>query len=182
MVQKSCVFLDLYSRPPRLAGSFETISACAMSFKSTFHRTQDQIYNVFQPTFTALQKILLSNFVYLEAIPCALILDFHNVYFWFPGNVNRKWPKWGATTRLMVHHSVAVCCSVLQCVAVCQQLATEHSWKQTISASSPVFGFCLGNIQRHKTLQNTAKHCNILQHTATHCNTLQHIQPHLDWI
>ena len=52
--------------------------------------------------------------------------------------------------------SVAVCCSVLQCVETLQQ--KTYLWA----------------FETH----HTATHCNTLQHTATHCNTLRHTLQH----
>ena len=55
---------------------------------------------------------------------------------------------------------VAVCCSLMQCGAVC--CANKGRDKDKSSES-----YC-----------TYEKHCNALQHTATHCNTLQHTATH----
>ena len=76
---------------------------------------------------------------------------------------------------------VAVCCSVLQCVAVCRSvLQCVASWIYTKLPSrlASLFlslphtecgGWAVFNV--FTTLQHAATHCNTLQHTATHCNT-----------
>ena len=61
---------------------------------------------------------------------------------------------------------VAVCCSVLQCVAelvalCCSVLQCEHDMMQQ-NTSDFVTPYT-----------HSATHCNTRQHTATHCNTLQ---------
>ena len=59
----------------------------------------------------------------------------------------------------LLQSSVAVCCSVLQCVAVCGSvLQSEHLDLLQCSRANRV------------KWQGT---CKTLQHTATHCNTLQ---------
>ena len=97
-----------------------------------------------------------------------------------------------------------MCCSVLQCVAVCcnivtytrkdssgniscsvlQCVATCCSVLQCVAVCCSVTysrEYSSGNIGR---VYNCAKHCNTLQHTATycriatHCNTLQHTATH----
>ena len=69
---------------------------------------------------------------------------------------------------------VAVCCSVLQCVAV-----REHSenvgllrGNQSCLLPSCATSSRSGGEIPH-TLQHSAIQCNTWQHTATHCNTLQ---------
>jgi len=62
---------------------------------------------------------------------------------------------------------VAVCCSVLQCVAVRGRVYVGYS---TISSLNMLF-------KQHIQGQHTATHCNTLQHT-TECNTLQHTATH----
>jgi len=59
-----------------------------------------------------------------------------------------------------------VCCSVLQCVAVCCSVLAiaDDATKRLRQA--------IGGIHCHMPLQHTETHCNTLQHTATHCNTL----------
>ena len=85
--------------------------------------------------------------------------------------------------RTMTHSSacisylyifVAVCCSVMQCVAVCER-----------PTRAPAFCACLFRMvicQRKccNTLQHSVARCNALQRTATHCNTLQHDATHFE--
>jgi len=59
---------------------------------------------------------------------------------------------------LQVLQCVAVCCSVLQCVAV-----SPYFWIEFRLPASD-----------HNTLQHTATHCNTLQQPRTHWNTLHH--------
>jgi len=63
----------------------------------------------------------------------------------------------------------AVCCSVLQCVAVCCMIYTRSD--STYTGASAVLQHTAAHCS---TLQHTAAHCNTLQHTATHRNTVQH--------
>jgi len=80
---------------------------------------------------------------------------------------------------------VAVCCDMLQCIAMCWVLVAvycsaccsvllhEEAWRSAAQAqaSSPINA--LQHIATHCTaLQHIATHCNALQHTATHCITL----------
>jgi len=70
-----------------------------------------------------------------------------------------------------VLQSVAVCCSVLQCV----DCGTMIEWA---GASATHCNRCSGSLYHGatvNTLQHTATHCNTLQHTATHCNTLSYL-------
>ena len=84
---------------------------------------------------------------------------------------------------------VAVCCSVLQCVAVCCQCCSvmqcdavccsvlQCVWCRSFSQMSPIKNvalLCLTSIVAKQTSPHIATHCNTLQRTATHCNTLQH--------
>jgi len=74
--------------------------------------------------------------------------------------------------------SVAVCCSVLQCVAVCcsVEIVEVYTWR------GPSIKVCFFNAlhyivaaaTRCNTLQHAATRCNTLQHAVTCCNTLQH--------
>jgi len=68
---------------------------------------------------------------------------------------------------------VAVCCSLLQSVAVCWSGETrvDPCSLDSIDTLQHTATHCC-------TLQHTATHCNILQHTATYCNTLQHTATH----
>ena len=66
---------------------------------------------------------------------------------------------------------VAVCCSVLQCVAMCTIPRTLH-----LSNGMRSEGSVASYI---KILQHTATHCNTLQHTATHCITSQHVASYI---
>jgi len=60
-----------------------------------------------------------------------------------------------------------VCCSVLQCVAMCGSvLPCVTVCCDTLYCGAVMASHC--NI-----LQHTAAHCSTLQHTATHCNTLE---------
>jgi len=96
--------------------------------------------------------------------------------------------------RLNDLHCVAVCCSVLQfiavycsvlqCVAVCDTTRALFFQEKFSALHSLYTIFRFVNARGHVeiwyfakaqwTLQHTATHCNTLQHTATHCNTLQH--------
>ena len=64
-------------------------------------------------------------------------------------------------TRNTLQHMlcVAVCCSVLQCVAVTHE--------RRVLEKAEMKSEC-------DTLQHAATRCNTLQHTATDCNRLQH--------
>ena len=79
---------------------------------------------------------------------------------------------------------VAVCCSVLQCVAVRCSNGTAphiigpchvyiHLALQCVAAccSDSTVPYCT-------TLHHIASHCNTLRHTAAHCYTLHHSVPH----
>ena len=93
---------------------------------------------------------------------------------------------------------VAVCCSVLQCVARVAIRECE-AWLAYGNASchtcewfmSHVYEWVMSHTQgitcswvpgarkmQLDTLQHTATHCNSLQQIATHCNTLQHTAAH----
>ena len=84
--------------------------------------------------------------------------------------------------------SGSVCCSVLQCVAVCCSVGWMKSVREPRGCVPlrPRARHCKTlHTATHCTLQHTAHcnilqhtaHCNTLQHTATHCNTLQHTDP-----
>jgi len=79
-----------------------------------------------------------------------------------------------------------VCCSVLQCVAVCCSVAVPAvccsvavrpeccSMLQSLRLSVSLWGYlALTSCRLLSHVQHTATHCNTLQHTATYCNTLQ---------
>ena len=70
------------------------------------------------------------------------------------------------------------CCSMAQCVAVC---CNERLLLCLPTAHNTPVSQC--NTLHHtatncNTLQHTAQDSNTLQHTATHCNTLQRSRPH----
>jgi len=68
--------------------------------------------------------------------------------------------------------SVAMCYSVWQCVAVRCSVSAPRSRAVGSTIRVPEKGGpTLCNTFQHR---DTATHCNTLQHTATHCNTLQH--------
>jgi len=76
---------------------------------------------------------------------------------------------------------VAVCCSVLQCVAVREHSGNvgllrgnQSSLLPSCAASSRSGGGILHN------LQHSATHCNTVQHSTTHGNTRQHTATHCD--
>ena len=92
-----------------------------------------------------------------------------------------------------------MCCSVLQCVAVCYSVFKKsHCNSVPISITllhilySYTYMLCahtltytrllLLHVILFHSLQHSASvfitHCNTLQHTATHCNTLQHTATH----
>jgi len=102
-------------------------------------------------------------------------------------------------------HCVAACCSVLQRVAICCCLCTQHenaaaqftrtqgalccSMLQRVAACCSVLqrvAMCCCLCTQHENaaahsicaLQHAATHCNTLQHNATYCNTLQHTTTH----
>jgi len=67
-----------------------------------------------------------------------------------------------------------VCCSVLQCVAVCCSVSYISEYMTTYA----IVGLNLFDMKHSSsaccnTLQHAATHCPTLQHTATHCNTPQ---------
>jgi len=67
--------------------------------------------------------------------------------------------------------TVAVCCCVLQCVAVCRSVAVCCSILQCVCSDSVrVSGW--GLVYTRESV--FVRYCNTLQHTAKHCNTLQH--------
>jgi len=63
---------------------------------------------------------------------------------------------------------VAVCCSALQCIAVCCSIFNH----ETVETTHTKFylGLCCRRQRNCNTLQHTATLCNTLQHTATHCD------------
>ena len=91
---------------------------------------------------------------------------------------------------------IAVCCSVLQCVAVWYRvhlvIAADGAQRRANFGKNQVY-----SVPHCNTLQHTATHCNkrlsllvrsagptlvgnkcALYHSATHCNTLQHTAAH----
>jgi len=87
-----------------------------------------------------------------------------------------------ATKKIVLQllRSVAVCCSVLQCVAGSCSVLQQNS---SVTKKSIAHAVSVPNDTQHVAkhcntrkalgipLQHTATHCNSLQHTATHCNT-----------
>ena len=73
-------------------------------------------------------------------------------------------------------HIPSLCCSVLQCVAVCCSVL-QWKWMLT-SLHIPSLTHFPHTCRDPFQLQHTATHCNTLQHTATHRNTLQHTATH----
>jgi len=68
------------------------------------------------------------------------------------------WRRQNRNLKLTVLHCVALCCSVLQCVAVCDSNArATHRYCVVVCCN---------------VLPHTATHCNTLPHTATHYNTV----------
>ena len=102
----------------------------------------------------------------------------------------------------IIEQRVAVCCSVLQCVAIhstpitlqhtathsdtlqqhCNTLCCSVTGNVVQVASKPEYTLQLCILQHNathcNTLQHTATQCVTLQHTSTHCNTLQHTATH----
>ena len=90
------------------------------------------------------------------------------------------WPKPGS--------SVAVCCSVLRCVAVlCVAMSCRVPWQRQVLFGKYTAAHCnracntlcsgiVGNIPSPtlRLLPHTSMQKGTLRHTATHCNTLQH--------
>jgi len=75
--------------------------------------------------------------------------------------------------------TTAVCCSVLQCVAVCWGLhRIQHVsfCMRPVSHIYDVRDFLYTDV---RDFVESSTHCNTLQHTATHCNTLQHTEDFL---
>jgi len=64
-----------------------------------------------------------------------------------------------------------VCCSVFQCFAVCWVYICVGTLKSDQGSISS--GTCSRTATHSHTQPHTATHCNMLQHTATHFNTLQ---------
>ena len=77
---------------------------------------------------------------------------------------------------------VAVCCSVLQCVAVCcsvlQCVVVCLLRKMTCDLMHPMGLHHPARHALHSTHIYLIAHFNTLQHTATRCNTLQHAATH----
>ena len=67
-----------------------------------------------------------------------------------------------------------MCCSVMQCVAVCCSL---HECRRQVEGCGPgplIYLICISDTLSCNTLQLTAVHCTTRQHTATNGNTPQH--------
>jgi len=81
---------------------------------------------------------------------------------------------WCVAVCCSVLQYVAVCCFmciVLQCVAwCCSALHTALMLTQSIKSCTQISSYMYRD-----SLQHTAAHCNTLQYTAIHCNTLRHI-------
>jgi len=74
---------------------------------------------------------------------------------------------------------VAVCCSVVQCVAAAfVNFFDEWRSRASKNHAAPQYSTLLYTSTQFSTLQHAATHFNTLQHTATHCNTLQHTATH----
>ena len=78
---------------------------------------------------------------------------------------------------------VALCGSVLHCLALCCLNPKPYRRPNTTHCSTLQHTTTHCNTLQHtaahyNTLQHTATHCNTLQHTATHCNTLHHTATH----
>ena len=102
----------------------------------------------------------------------------------------------------LLYECVAVCCSVLQCVAVERYVSWDSERETWLYGVLVYQESCLSTATHCNTLQHTATHCNTpqrtathslrcagisrvlslycntLQYTATHCNTLQHVATH----
>ena len=73
-----------------------------------------------------------------------------------------------------------MCCSVLQCVAVCcgmLQFGCDAMTCVRVKTKCLLCRNC-NALQRTNAPQRTATHCNALQRTATYCNALQRIKMH----
>jgi len=76
---------------------------------------------------------------------------------------------------------VAVCCSVLQCVLLCDDTSVCGMWRHGLHVCFALASRTSASraLMHHNTTQHTATYCNILRHTATHiaqrtaiqCNT-----------
>jgi len=104
---------------------------------------------------------------------------------------------WPYKYRKALLQCVAVCCSVLQCVAGCNLRYFEYIWPYKYMSTFftykclPFLHMNVYLVMRYARYDSAmiavaATHCNTLQHTATHCNTLQHsaqdaaqLQPHI---
>ena len=109
-------------------------------------------------------------------------------YVWYDSFVYATWLSHMCDTTLscLCHDSftrgtgvsgVNMCCSVLQCVAVCcsrsvlQCVAVWHD-------SGTSLGCPWSPTLQHTMKPHIATHCNTLQHNATYCDTLQQIAKH----
>jgi len=84
------------------------------------------------------------------------------------------------TRQYRTHTHVALCCSVLQCVAVFSCSVSVLKTRQYRTHCNTLQRTATGVetvwvLNTRHTRQHTATHDNTLQHTATHCNTLQHM-------
>jgi len=68
-----------------------------------------------------------------------------------------------------LRYAAAVCCSMLQWVAV--GYSAWHMSQRRYLCNTSVYFCC-------SLLQHTAAHCSTLHHTASHCSTLQHTAAH----
>jgi len=91
----------------------------------------------------------------------------------------------------MVLQYVAVCCSVLQCVAYewCCDLRCEYSRRflcthPTCNTLQHTATHCDNShtVTHRNTLQHTTTHCDTPQHTATHCNAPQRTSLHSSYV
>ena len=78
--------------------------------------------------------------------------------------------------------SVAACCGLLQCVAVCRSVGCSMS-QRVVQWVAACVAVCECTYRLECTLNEHAgcafdTHCNTLQHTASHCNTLQSTTTH----
>jgi len=83
--------------------------------------------------------------------------------------------------RYSISKRVAMCCSVLQCVAdphvrVALHCDSCNVFPCVFQCATVFYSVlqCVEKSARCISLCHTATHCNTLQHTVTHCNTPQH--------
>ena len=105
--------------------------------------------------------------------------------------VHRSMMSFGCSCTIPRDYSVAVCCSMLQCVAVCvahrsmisfgcsSTMPYDCSYQKMMCCKYREVEVCWTAVATYcNTLQHTTTHCNSLQLTATHCNSLQHTTTH----